>query len=457
MKDQVLSRLLHGVKKPKAAVVEPKEEQVVNERQLTQEKNIKVYKKGETVGDAPKRIESFSEVALPSEVLEKIRHPEPTPIQKQAIPVMQKGLDAIFVAPTGSGKTLAYILGIISSLSTSKSVKKSAKPNKKNNKKSEKKEEKKSGVQALVVCPTRELGKQIRDEFLKVTPKDYKVIYLTAQVLQNWAKEPPRKHQPEILITTPLRLQKAKKYLNLKELSHLVLDEADRLLDDAFVAQIDELLGELPVGCQKSLFSATIPTNIEHLAKGIFALGGGEEHYVKVVVGRPNASVTAITQKLLFVGQEEGRLMAVRQLLAAGELKPPTLLFCESIQRAQVLFEELKRHGLRIGLIHSQMSEAERFKNVQDFAQGRTWFLICTELLARGLDLSVMSVVNYDFPASTASYIHRIGRTGRAGQRGEAVTLFSLSDTRNLPIVVNVMRESGCEVPEWMSQLKKHK
>ena len=149
--------------------------------------------------------------------------------------------------------------------------------------------------------------------------------------------------------------------------------------------------------------------------------------------------------------------MAVRQLLAAGELKPPTLLFCESIQRAQVLFEELKRHGLRIGLIHSQMSEAERFKNVQDFAQGRTWFLICTELLARGLDLSVMSVVNYDFPATTASYIHRIGRTGRAGQRGEAVTLFSLNDTRNLPIVVNVMRESGCEVPEWMSQLKKHK
>ena len=437
-RDEVLSRLMFGIRRPSRNNIKPNEEHC--ERSAIVETNIKVYKHGQ-LSSAPKPLKHFSDIRnLSPSTLEMLTSAfnsgGPTPIQSQAIPIIQGGFDAIFVAPTGSGKTLAFILGILSSLDNSN-------------------EKKCDSVKALIISPTRELAKQIRDEFIKFSDrKDKKIVYLNDKVLKSWSKEPPKKFPPHIVITTPMRLiqVKRKKLLCFSKLEHLILDEADRLLDSSFIEQIDELLTDIPL-CQKSLFSATIPTNVEDLAKK--SLFTSENDYYKVVVGRQNASVSAIDQKLILVGQEEGRIMAVRQLLSSGEINPPTLIFCESIDRSNELFEELGRHGLKIGIIHSQIESQKRQETVDRFKSGRLWFLICTELLARGLDMPVTSVINYDFPESTASYIHRIGRTGRAGKPGKAITFFGNGDRGNLPIVVNVMRESGLSTPDWMADIKR--
>ena len=134
------------------------------------------------------------------------------------------------------------------------------------------------------------------------------------------------------------------------------------------------------------------------------------------------------------------------------------IIFVETIDRAQKLFNELVLYGINVDIIHSGRTPVERENIICQFRSGRIWFLITTELLARGLDFpNVANVINYDFPATTSSYIHRIGRTGRAGKRGKAITLFTQDDAKRLKLVVNVMRQSGCKVPEWMLNVRNPK
>lgn len=132
------------------------------------------------------------------------------------------------------------------------------------------------------------------------------------------------------------------------------------------------------------------------------------------------------------------------------------LIFVQSIERAQELFHELVYDSINVDCIHSERTAAQRDLIVQNFRTGKTWVLICTELMGRGIDFKgVKLVINYDFPQSSASYIHRIGRTGRAGSQGKAVTYFTKDDLPYLKSIVNVMKDSGCDVPEWMLLLKK--
>ncbi len=132
-------------------------------------------------------------------------------------------------------------------------------------------------------------------------------------------------------------------------------------------------------------------------------------------------------------------------------LRPPVLIFVQSIDRAKELFHELIFEGINVDVMHSERTKPQRDAIVRNFRQGTLWVLICTELMARGIDFKgVNLVINYDFPQTVQSYIHRIGRTGRAGRKGEAITFFTKEDAPYLKSIVNVMRESGCEVPEWM-------
>ena len=156
----------------------------------------------------------------------------------------------------------------------------------------------------------------------------------------------------------------------------------------------------------------------------------------------------------MYVGQENGKLIAIRQLVQNG-LKPPCLIFVQSIDRAKELFHELVYDGINVDVIHSDRSKAQRETLIQNFRSGKIWVLITTELMARGIDFKgVNLVINYDFPQTAASYIHRIGRTGRAGRTGEAITYFTKEDAPYLKTIVNVMKESGCDVPEWMLSMK---
>lgn len=229
-----------------------------------------------------------------------------------------------------------------------------------------------------------------------------------------------------------------------------MLDEADKLMEEGFLEQMDDIFSACSNDTiQKAMFSATIPSGVEELAKSIM------KDPIRVVIGQKNAATDLIDQKLLYVGQESGKLIAIRQLIQAG-FKPPVLIFVQSITRAKELFKELVYDGINVDMIHSERTQMQRDNIITSFRTGKIWVLISTELMSRGVDFkNVEMVINYDFPQSAASYIHRIGRTGRANRRGVAITYFTKEDAPYLKTVVNVMKESGCEVPEWMSNLKK--
>lgn len=234
----------------------------------------------------------------------------------------------------------------------------------------------------------------------------------------------------DLLITTPLRLVSAlqNEHLKLDNVRHLVLDEADKLLELGFLDQIDEILAACSNSkLRKSLFSATIPSGVEELAKSVM------KDPIRVVIGQKNAATSSIDQQLLYVGQESGKLIAIRQLIQSG-FRPPVLIFVQSIERAQELFKELIYDGVNVEMIHSERTQQQRDNIVMNFRIGKIWVLISTELMSRGIDFkNVQLVINYDFPQTAASYIHRIGRTGRANQAGKAITYFTKgqSDSNN--------------------------
>lgn len=422
--------------------------------------------------------EKRMKLLLPSNGIEiKTIVTSPTAVQMQATPVILQGRDMIVMAPTGSGKTLAFILGIFGRLLKTTTSSESG------------------NVRALVISPTRELSDQIHQQFLKFSPRAsdnnkplLRVAHLNKGVVNGWSVQRPASY-PQILITTPLRLIHALKsnLLSIENLEILVLDEADRLLADGFDEQLDELLVAMktPAKVQKALFSATMPSGVEATARTILTAP------YRIVCGstNPNGStLQTIDQKLIFCGngsgsnsksnsksklnlknknndkselqhdESVGKLMALRQLIHQGSLTPPVLIFVGSATRAERLFSDLIKWSaaalnrpLPIDYLHAGRSQSERSSVLEAFRSGKIWFLITTDVLARGLDFPPLSaVINYDFPDSTASYIHRIGRTGRAGRSGTSYTFYTTDDLPDLRIVVNVMRESGIEVQQWL-------
>jgi ATP-dependent RNA helicase DDX52/ROK1 len=220
-----------------------------------------------------------------------------------------------------------------------------------------------------------------------------------------------------------------------------------------FLAQMDVILSAVPSTAIRALFSATVTPTVRSLAESIL------RNPVDLKIASPGAyggANTDITQELMFVGREEGKLLAMRQLKERGDLKPPCIVFVQSQDRAQALFSELLYEGMYVDVIHAGRSRTARDNAVAKFRKGETWVLICTDLVARGVDFrAVNMVINYDLPVSGVTYVHRIGRTGRAGRKGKAITLFTEADFDNLRTIANVMKQSGCKVEDWMLQLRK--
>ncbi|KAI9493613.1 P-loop containing nucleoside triphosphate hydrolase protein [Zychaea mexicana] len=363
--------------------------------------------------------------------IKQSKYTSPTPIQMQSIPIILHGRDLMACAPTGSGKTLAYLLPILQDLDKPSKV----------------------GYRALIIAPTRELAQQIDRELSIIgASTNLKVNVLTKATAAHKAQNPQQRQKFDVLISTPLRLVHAvrEKEIDLRNVRHLVLDEADKLLELGFLEQTDEIFAACSsTTIRKSLFSATFSSTVEELAQSVM------KNPIRVVVGARNAATDTIKQELIFTGNEAGKMVALRQYIQKG-IRPPVLIFVQSIDRAKELFRELVFDGINVEVIHSDRTKAQRDSIINQFRLGRIWVLIATELMARGLDFKgVNLVINYDFPQSVASYIHRIGRTGRAGRAGEAVTYYTKDDLQYLKSVVNVMRESGCDVPEWMLNLKK--
>eukprot|EP01133_Synstelium_polycarpum_P005298 gene5298-6143_t len=387
--------------------------------------------------DIPDPIESFKELSsgplkLKNYLLRNINlsgYTAPSPIQMQTIPVLLKEREVIACAPTGSGKTAAFSIPILQALKYPQKV----------------------GFRAVIISPTRELSQQIYRNFrLFSKGKPFRICVLSKSLHNNSTTDSIAQNF-DILITTPLRLVHLIKedIIKLNRVEHLVFDEADKLFDKEFLEQVDSVVN----ACQNqklkvSLFSATMNPMVEDMAKSIM------KNPIKVIIGEQNAASTNVDQKLIFVGKEEGKILAVRQLFQKG-LEPPVLIFVQSKERAQELFQELIFDNINVDVIHSDRTQFQRDNIVQKFRMGKIWVLICTELMARGMDFKgVNFVINFDFPQTVASYVHRIGRTGRAGRPGTAYTLYTEADAPMVPSIASVMRNSGSEVPEWMNALK---
>lgn len=377
--------------------------------------------------DLPAPIEHFSNLVRPPlsvpeyvvDNLFKREHKIPTPIQMQAIPTLIARNDLLACAPTGSGKTLAYLIPLFGLL---------------------KKPSPTAGVRALIVAPTMELAMQVeREAFLLMKGDRWKLVQ-HGQTTKN----------KDIFVSTPGRVSSMLQQglVDLSAVEFVVFDEGDKLWDKSasFLDDMDRIVA----ACKKPdkvvcVFSATLSEQVEEMARSVMT-----NNVVRIIVNSRRSASHNVDQRLIFVGNELGKVVAMKNFIREG-IKPPVLVFVQSIERSKELYEEISRAGLHVAMMNSRMTAEERDDVVLRFRLGQVWFLITTELLARGIDFkNIGTVVNFDFPTTVASYIHRVGRTGRAGNRGLAVTFFTEEDKERLPGVAKVVREAGSEVPDWM-------
>ncbi|GBL48061.1 hypothetical protein CJI97_003822 [Candidozyma auris] len=395
--------------------------------------------------DVPLPIGSFEDLVSRFQINKRLLHNlldaefvEPTPIQCEGIPAALNDRDLIGCAPTGSGKTLAFLIPMIQTL-----LQTAPQKNKK--------------IRGLIIAPTNELASQIFQQ-LQVLTKGYKNLpsaILSRQMATRLQDGIVSSTKYAIIVSTPLRLLDIVKngHADLTTVEQLVIDEADRLFDKGFVEQTDALLANMTnPKLRKSIFSATIPSGVEELANSIM------RDPVRIIVGHKEAASSNIDQKLVFTGSEDGKLVAIREMLQKGEFKPPVIIFLQSITRAKALFHELLYDKLNVDVIHAERTPKQRDEVIKRFKNGDIWVLITTDVLARGVDFrGVNLVINYDVPQTAQAYVHRIGRTGRGTNKGKAVTFFTKEDTQAVKPIVNVMKQSGCSdgYSDWMENMGK--
>jgi ATP-dependent RNA helicase RhlE len=322
----------------------------------------------------------------------------PTPIQQQAIPPALEGRDLIACAQTGSGKTAAFLLPLINRLI----------------------DRPRRTTRALILAPTRELAAQILDDANALavhTPVTAAAVYGGVGM---GAQEHAFRSGVDVIIATPGRLidHMRSSYARLDHIEHLVLDEADRMLDMGFLPEIRRIIARLPRRRQTLFFSATMPAPIVVLA------GDMLRDPVSIQTQRQSAPAAGITQAVYPVAQELKSALIVH-LLRRKEIAQ-ALVFTRTKHRANRLAESLVDAGVRAERIHGNRSQGQRTAALADFKDGTVPVLVATDIAARGIDVNALGhVVNFDVPLAPADYIHRVGRTGRAEATGDAFTFVS--------------------------------
>eukprot|EP01126_Amoeba_proteus_P035931 TRINITY_DN3638_c0_g1_i14.p1 TRINITY_DN3638_c0_g1~~TRINITY_DN3638_c0_g1_i14.p1 ORF type:complete len:412 (+),score=81.59 TRINITY_DN3638_c0_g1_i14:1794-3029(+) len=366
--------------------------------------------------------------------MEKMGFTRPSPVQSQVIPSMIERNEILCAAPTGSGKTIAYLVPLFQIM---------REPNKL------------TGPRAIIVLPTRELALQVETEAKRLSSgKDFFICLLTKVTGKTLNKKDDGGNSvqnADLVITTPTRLLALVKggKVDLHSVHNLVLDEADKLLDDSFLSEMDVVIS----ACSNSkllvcMFSATFHPSIEELAKTVMKAP------LRISVGTENTTVETVKQKLTYCGDERGKVIAIQDRLRSG-IKPPVLIFVQTKERANALYKELMYDNINVDVISADRTPEERETTVMRFKQGKVWFLIATDLVARGLDFEGINLVlNYDMPASPNDYIHRVGRTGRMGREGTAETFYTDEDVPFLRSIVNVLKNSGQPVPSWLANFQ---
>jgi ATP-dependent RNA helicase RhlE len=363
---------------------------------------------------------SFETLGLCAELLSAITtqgYTEPTPIQRQAIPVIFEGADLLAGAQTGTGKTAAFALPIVQRLSETIIQKKRRRP------------------RALVLVPTRELAAQVSEAMqfygrrlsLRST-MIYGGVNIQAQI--------ERLHRGvDIVVATPGRLldHAARGSVNLEEIEFLVLDEADRMLDLGFIDDILQVAEYLPEQHQTLLFSATYSQSIKQLADELL------DAPRQIEVARKQLAADAVTQAVYPVEKSRKREM-LSHLIRKGEWRQ-VLVFTRTRYGADKLTEELNYDSIKAAAIHSNKSQSIRTRTLAEFKRGELRVLVATDVAARGLDIERLPrVVNFELPQVPEDYVHRIGRTGRAGEDGIAVSLVCPDEEPRLKAIENLLK-----------------
>jgi len=395
--------------------------------------------------DCPPPIEAWKDADLGSVIMRNIeaaKYDRPTPVQKNSLPIVLKGRDLMGCAQTGSGKTAAFLLPIIAQLM------KKGPPHSTY--------QEKAYPLALVLAPTRELASQIVDEAKKFSHRSGLrcVVVYGGTPIGGHLRELSR--GCEILVATPGRLVDIMERgrVSLSAIRHLVLDEADRMLDMGFEPQIRKIVeqADMPrTGHRQTLmFSATFAKDIQRLAATFLT------DYVFLAVGRVGSTTDFITQKFIKTNNEMEKQGALMQLLA--NVKGLTLIFVETKKKASQLDYSLNRKGLPVSSIHGDKAQTDRTTALKNFSMGRTPILIATNVAARGLDISnVAHVINYDMPNNIDDYVHRIGRTGRAGKTGISTAFLGEEDAGIIGKLLQILHETGQEIPPWLEELNRGK
>ncbi|HEY0922093.1 ATP-dependent RNA helicase DbpA [Rheinheimera pacifica] len=351
---------------------------------------------------------SFSSLNLPEALVSNLNdlgYSAMTAIQAQALPAILAGQDVIGQAKTGSGKTAAFGLGLLAKLDV-----------------------KYFRVQTLVLCPTRELADQVAAELRKLARSIHNIKILT---LCGGVPIGPQigslEHGAHIIVGTPGRVvdHLDKGRLNLDDLTTLVLDEADRMLEMGFQADLDNVIAKAPAKRQTLLFSATYPSAIAKLSERLLT------NPLQVTVAEQH-STSSIQQQFFQVADNNARLNALRTLLLQYQGQS-SMVFCNTKRETQDVADALHQFGFSVLALHGDMEQKDRDQTLVQFANGSACILVATDVAARGLDISsVDAVFNYQLAHDADTHTHRIGRTGRAGQSGIALSLFTASDAGKL-------------------------
>jgi len=355
------------------------------------------------------------------------KYETPTAVQTAAIPVVLAGGDLLATAKTGSGKTTAFVLPLLQRWS-------------------EARHEKPRRVHALILVPTRELAAQVREvvqEFSANLPERIKVVSAVGGVSIN-PQMMALRGGADFIVATPGRLLDLvdQNAVKLSDVTALVLDEADRMLDLGFADELGRILSLLPKRRQNLLFSATFPPAIEAMARNILHKPS------RIEIAADSAEAPDIHQRAIRVDTDK-RTPLLRHLIATEKWKR-VLVFVATQYGADHVADKLRRNGIRAKAFHGELSQGARNEVLEDFKKSHIKVVIATDLAARGLDIVQLPVVvNYDLPRSAVDYTHRIGRTGRAGETGVAVSFVTAESQAHFCLIekrngTNITRE---EIP----------
>ncbi|MBQ7742242.1 MAG: DEAD/DEAH box helicase [Bacteroidaceae bacterium] len=350
----------------------------------------------------------FDELNLDDRLLDalyEMRFDECTPIQEQAIPPLLKGRDLVGIAQTGTGKTAAYLLPVLHRLCTGHYPE--------------------GSVNCLIMVPTRELAMQIDqvlEAFSYYVPFSGVAVYGGNDAYRYDRELRGMKMGADIIVATPGRLISHLQLGNvdLSRVSFFVLDEADRMLDMGFHDDIMKIASYLPAKRQTLLFSATMPDDIQKLADSLLS----NPVNIRIAVSKPAEGI----DHKAYICYEPQKMRILESLLKAQEIKR-AIMFVSKKTKVKDLAIKMRKMGIKIAQMHSDLTQEERNHVMQDFKAGRISLIVATDLISRGIDIDdIQLVINYDVPRDAEDYIHRVGRTARAGKEGRAVTLVSEED-----------------------------